>query len=308
MEREILSKMSLCNYSLTCPKYEIDFVKKEQQLTYKLYKSSEELSSFYPIKDSEEFFLKIYLKESSYSKELDILHTILLRYLLFTLMIVLLLSVIFSFYVLYPLRNALNLTQEFVKDILHDYNTPLATMRLNLSLLSVDGKEAKKIQRIERSITTLLSLQENLRHYLFKYQNKIDTFSLHQLLMERVDMIERNYMDIEYVIVIPKEVKIQSNKKALSRILDNLLSNASKYNKKEGTVTIVYDLKSRVLSIHDTGKGIVKPKRVFDRFYKEQAEGIGVGLNIVKKLCEELHIKITIESELHKGTIVTLTF
>jgi len=306
IDKEILSKMGICNYTLDCPEYKVDFVPIEKQVTYTLYKNEQELSSFYPIKDAGEFFLKIYMKQELYQEKVEVLQTLLIQYLLLTLFIVLLLSITFSFYVLYPLRNALNLTQEFVKDILHDFNTPISTICLNLSLLSKEQQADIKVKRIERSVNTILSLQENLRHYLVKYQNKEELFSLYDLVVEQVDMIERNYMDIEYTINIPKELMIKSNKKALTRILDNLLSNASKYNKEEGKVSIVYNSENRELSITDTGKGIANPKRVFERFYKEQSEGIGVGLNIVKKLCDELRIKISMSSEMGVGTRVHL--
>ena len=75
-------------------------------------------------------------------------------------------SILFSFYALYPLRNALRLTQEFVKDILHDVNTPISTMRLNLSLLQEEIGENNKIKRIERGIENILLLQENLKSHL----------------------------------------------------------------------------------------------------------------------------------------------
>lgn len=306
VDKETLAKMGLCNYTLDCPEYKVDFVPKHQQITYRLYKNEDEVSSFYPIKGGDEFFLKIYLPYDAYHDKVDLLEALLTKYLLLTLLVVLLLSVTFSFYVLHPLRSALRLTQEFVKDILHDFNTPISTIRLNLSLLNAEQKEDTKIKRIERSVNTILSLQENLRHYLLKYQNKEELFSLYDLVVERVDMIEHNYMDIEYSIDIPKELMITSNQKAFERILDNLLSNASKYNKKEGKVSIIYKSKNQELSILDTGKGIANPKRVFERFYKEQSEGVGVGLNIVKKLCDELGIKIVMRSEINLGTRVYL--
>jgi signal transduction histidine kinase len=45
---------------------------------------------------------------------------------------------------------------------------------------------------------------------------------------------------------------------------------------------------------------------VFERYYKEQDRGIGIGLHIVKKLCDALGIRIFIKSEVEKGTIIGL--
>ena len=86
--------------------------------------------------------------------------------------------------------------------------------------------------------------------------------------------------------------------------MDNLLSNAGKYNSANGEVNIV--LQGSILTIQDTGKGIKKPSKVFDRYYKEQDRGIGIGLHIVKKLCDELTIPINIQSKKNAGTKIGL--
>jgi signal transduction histidine kinase len=306
LDKELLFKMHLCNYRLNCKEFALDFVKKEGQVIYKLHKSSDEIFSFYPIKDASDYYLKLSLSYGDYHKQIHHLHRELFIYLLVIMGIVLLLSILFSFYALYPLKNALYLTREFVKDILHDFNTPISTIRLNLSLLKDEIGERPKIRRIERGIENILLLQENLKHYLIQHQDKIEFFSLFELITERVGMIEKNYPDLKYKVEIPKELKIESHRKLFIRIIDNILSNASKYNKKGGEIEITFNKKSRILSISDTGYGIKYPHRVFERFYTEQREGVGIGLHIVKKLCDELHIHIEITSTPNIGTRVVL--
>ena len=124
-----------------------------------------------------------------------------------------------------------------------------------------------------------------------------------EFLEERINLIESNYRDITFHIEVSATV-LHVNKDSFTRIIDNLLSNAAKYNIKNGQVFIRYS--DTMLEIQDTGKGIKNPKRVFERFYKEQERGIGIGLHIVKKLCEELGIDITLQSEVGKGTIFQL--
>jgi signal transduction histidine kinase len=116
-------------------------------------------------------------------------------------------------------------------------------------------------------------------------------------------MLEKNYPNISFKIDI-NDITLFSNKEAFTRIVDNLLSNAAKYNKQNGSVDI--KLINSKLYIVDTGVGIKEPKKIFNRFYKEQERGIGIGLHIVKKLCEELGIKIALESELDKGSTFIL--
>ncbi|RUM68807.1 MAG: sensor histidine kinase, partial [Sulfurovum sp.] len=99
-------------------------------------------------------------------------------------------------------------------------------------------------------------------------------------------------------------IKMHTNKDAFIRIIDNILSNAGKYNSADGHVNIVFE--NHNLLISDTGKGIKNISKVFDRYYKEQDRGIGIGLHIVKKLCDELMISIHIQSKQMKGTKITL--
>ncbi len=217
--------------------------------------------------------------------------------------IIALISLLFALYALSPLRKALHLTEEFIKDILHDYNTPLATLRLNVSMLKNEIGDNKKIDRIENSVQNILNLQSNLRSYLNSHAMQKEFFDLQELLQKRISLIDNSYKDINFSLEI-KSVKLHTNKDAFTRIIDNLLSNAAKYNKKGGNVSVCF--KNHILEIQDTGKGIKNPRRVFERFYKEQERGIGIGLHIVKKLCEELHIDISLQSEVNKGTIFRL--
>jgi len=308
LDKVLLAKMHLCSYSLDCKEFKIDFTPKNKEAYYTLFKNRDELWSLYPLKDVPDFSLKLSLSSYNYNQERTALKKASIADLLWTLLVVLLFSISFSFYSLYPLRQALLLTREFVKDILHDFNTPISTMRLNLSLLSKELGENKKLERIERSIENILLLQENLRNYLqYKGQNS-EEIALENLIQERVRMLEKSYPKLKYSIEIEASISIHSSYKGLLRIVDNLLSNASKYNKEYGEVKIIYNKKKNILSIADTGLGIKKPKDAFNRFYKEHERGMGIGLHIVKKLSHELGIKVDLESKVDKGTTLFLTF
>jgi len=301
-DKELLAKMQLCSYSLKCKEFQIDFVTKKNQSTYQLHKKEKEVSSLYPFKGGDDFYLKLFYSNKTYNKEIYFLYQESFKYLLLLTFVVLILSILFSLYALYPLRNALLLTREFVKDILHDFNTPISTMRLNISLLHREFGENKKLGRIERGIENILLLQENLKNYLNTTQSKKEMFNLSTLIEERVHLLENSYPDLTYTIEIPKDKIIFIEKKPFTRVLDNILSNASKYNKAKGSVTITYETKDNSVTISDTGKGIKDTKRVFERFYKEHERGMGIGLHIVKKLCKELEIKIKLQSVLGEGT------
>jgi len=303
LDENIFSKMRLCSFSLQCKEFQFDFVPKKKYELYKLYKDDDTLSAYFSIPNATKNALKIYLPKKTYMQEIKSLQKSLLLDFFIVMIVIVILSILFALYALYPLRKALHVTEEFIKDILHDFNTPLSTLRLNVSMLKNETGETSKIQRIENSVQNILNLQSNLRAYLHSHTAQKETFDIDEFLQERVAALETNYVQLSFV-VDAENVEVSTNKDAFSRIVDNLLSNAAKYNKKDGKVVVTF--RDKILKIQDTGKGIKNPKRVFERFYKEQDRGIGIGLHIVKKLCEELNIDISLQSEVDKGTIFTL--
>jgi len=299
LESKLLDDMRLCSFDLKCDNFSINFEDKSDFITYRLYKEKG-VKAYFPILKSNDNFLVISLTEQQYQEKKEAIKWKLFKESISIVFTIFAFSIIFSLYTLSPLRRSLHLTEEFIKDILHDFNTPLATLRLNSSMLKREIGENRKITRIESSIENVLSLQENLRCYLFDHEMQRETFELRPFIEESVALIEKNYGHISYEINIPPKVMLKSNLKAFRRIVSNLLSNASKYNKHNGSVTILY--KKHQLIIIDTGKGIRDTEQIFERFYKEQDRGIGVGLHIVKKLCDELNMKIKVESQLGVGS------
>jgi len=303
LDKEIFSQMKICSLNLQCSGLSIDFVPKEGHEPYTLHKERDELNAFFTIPQSQKNYLKIYMKRQEYNVKLHKIQDNLLIKFFIVLVVLAFFSALFAFYTLSPLRNALHLTEEFIKDILHDFNTPLSTLRLNVSLLKNDCKKSKKLLRIENAVQNILNLQSNLRAYLHAHATQKTLFDLREILQERIESIHSLYRDITFELHVDS-LQIETNRDAFIRIIDNLLSNAAKYNKKEGYV--ILSLEKNRLLIQDTGKGIKEPKRVFERFYKEQERGIGIGLHIVKKLSDELGIEIALESEIGKGSCFSL--
>ena len=301
---QIFSQMRICSYTLKCKEFSIDFVQKQDLKPYKLYKTKDQLSAYFPIVSSQKNYLKIYLDNSKFKIQLYSLQKELFFEFFFVVMVIMILSILFSYYTLRPMKKALLLTQEFIKDILHDFNTPLSTLRLNIAMLEKDTKNLKKIKRIENAVNTVLHLQTNLRSYLYEHQQQQEIFLLESFIQERVDLLKSSYAHLRFFVDIDQNIKLKTNKDAFIRIIDNLLSNAAKYNKQNGFVKVT--CKDKKLSIKDSGKGIANPKKVFERFYKEQERGIGIGLHIVAKLVKELGISIGLHSEVGVGTTFVL--
>ena len=299
LDERLFSEMRICSFDLVCPDYEIDFAPIDKTKLYKLHKTKSRVSTYFNISGSAENALEIYLPRETYEAQHSALKIDVFINFLFVLLVFLLLSVLFAFYTLAPLKNALHLTEEFIKDILHDFNTPLSTLRLNASMLKEEVGESKKILRIENAIQNILNLQSNLKAYLSNHEAQKKHFYLDTFIEKRVLSLESSYKNIHFEVDVAQK-ELFTNEDAFQRVIDNLLSNAAKYTQNDAFIKI--ELEGTVLKIIDNGKGIKNPHKVFERFYKEQERGIGIGLHIVKKLCEELGVKISLESELGSGT------
>jgi len=303
IEEKIHTKMKLCFYTTKCNKFATDFVDldedKEENILYK----DGNFYAYFKVPTAEKYLMKIIYSQESYEARIKRLEDKLLKRFFYYSLFSILVSFLFSIYALLPLRKALQVNEEFVKDILHDFNTPISSMLINLKLFKKEIGNNLKIQRLENNIQNILSLQDNLRTFLKGVPSQAETFSLKKMLEQQVSYFETLYPAVAYTVTTP-QIDLITSKDAFKRILDNLLSNAGKYNVDNGKVSI--SLEKNVLRIKDTGKGIKKPAKVFDRYYKEQDRGIGIGLHIVKKLCAELKIEISIESQENKGTTINL--
>jgi two-component system OmpR family sensor kinase len=97
---------------------------------------------------------------------------------------------------------------------------------------------------------------------------------------------------------------VKTNPHAMKQILQNIISNACKYNKKNGLIKI-YNKKNR-LYIQDSGKGIQEPEKIFERSYSGE-QSSGIGLDIVKQLAQAMSIQISVISKVDEGTTFILT-
>lgn len=305
LKQDVFNEMKICSLVLECPKYEIDFENKKQQNIYTLYEHNETLYSYFNIPDTSIYHLKIIFSSKKYNQQINLIRKDRIKQFLIISLIVLTLTIIFSLYSMNPIRKAFKLNTDFIKDILHDFNTPISSIMINIKTLEKTKTNYNKIQRTEQALNTILSLQDNLKNYLFKSSQEKIKLDINQLVKQRINEIQPIYPEINFTTK-GESLEVFINQTSIIRIIDNLISNASKYNKNNGSVII--ETKENKLIITDTGIGIKNPNKVFDRFYKEHSRGLGIGLHIVKKLCTELKIKISVKSEIGVGSCFVVMF
>jgi signal transduction histidine kinase len=290
---------------MQCPQFQFDFAPKEKKKFNELF-DGEGFYSYFSIPKSEKYMLRISYPKKRVSEDLAQIHKILwIKFIIATLLL-LAISFFFTLYSLKPIRKALRLNDEFIKDILHDFNTPITAMVLNLNMFKKDRGEDPFINKVSHSVDTIVMLQNNLKSFLHHSPTQNRELDITALTKKRVDFIRNLYPKIDFYFKQKEPLSKYTNEELLIRILDNLLSNAAKYNKPGGSVTVT--LTQTHLIVQDTGKGIENPQKVLQRYYKEQERGLGLGLHIVQKLCNELNINLEIQSTKGKGTIVILDF
>ena len=279
-------------------RFDMDIVPKvEDDQLYELYFDKKNLYILTPFLEDENSSLAIFYPLKSYQNLLgDIKHNIVMQS-LFLSFIAGVISLIFSLFSLSPMRASLRLLEEFIKDIIHDLNTPITSILINLKMM----ERNEEVESIAQSANAIAMLHKNLDVYLRNSKFEQERFSLKKALEEQITFFQPLYDHLNWEIEI-EECIISSNKNAFSRIIYNLLSNACKYNSSNGFVKII--AKENIISISNDSYGIKKPSKVFERFYKESDRGLGIGLHIVEKLCFELGISKKLEIEDRVVTVV----
>ena len=295
LDQKLFTQMRLCSFDLQCPDFKIDFSPKGEKQPLFLYHEKDGLSAYFTLPGSKNYYMKISYPPKSYDHDAkEIYYRMVVRFLAL-LLIIAILSLLFSLYALHPMKKALVTIEEFIRDVLHDFNTPIFSIFLNSELLKRDAANGEKVERIQQSAQNILMLQENLRAYLRELKSQKESFDAAALINEILPDIQKLYPDITTVLHA-KSIPLFTHKGAFKRVLVNLLTNAAKYNKPNGRIDIRFDSQKEKLLIEDTGIGIKNPDKAFERFYTENARGTGIGLHIVKKLCEEMQTPITVES------------
>ena len=299
-DNKISSLLMQCYLSKSCNKYNTNILETTNKLQHHLYK--EQNNIYMVFKNDKILQMTFSIDEYNKQKE-EILNEIYIYTFIYTIILIII-SILFALYTTNPLKKAFKLNDEFIKDILHDINTPLSALRINLKILSREFGNNDAITRSQESIVNILSLQDNMKYYLDQSDLNKEKINLTHLLEEKINFYKNQNNHIYFIFKIKEDIFLNTNTNAVSRILDNIISNAIKYNKKNGAVTISF--KNDILYIQDSGLGIKNTKRIFERYYKENENGIGIGLNVVKKLCDSIGISISVQSEISKGSIFKL--
>lgn len=218
-------------------------------------------------------------------------------------------------------QNLEKTKKDFFANASHELKSPLTSI-IGYQQMIVEGiaddreliknyssktlKEANRMNSIIIDMLNLASIEQN-------YNKNDEKINLKKLLLEIIDSLESKIalknIKITYSL---KEEYIYADATLLDELFRNLIDNAIKYNKENGTINVT--LKKKVVIVSDTGIGIplMYQSRIFERFFRvdkgrsKASGGTGLGLAIVKHICDIYNYKISLKSIEDEGTSIKI--
>ena len=215
--------------------------------------------------------------------------------------------------------------RRFSTDVSHELRTPLTVIRGQMEVALFTAKTTEHyrdamvnaledVDRLSNIVRALLLLSQSETGQLVLQKAELD---LAHLIRDRVEefQIPAEEQGVTLSEDVPSSATILADRIQIERLVSNLLSNAIKYTPAGGTVRAVLSNEgtSVKLIVEDTGVGI-SPEHlphIFDRFYRvpssDPEKGLGLGLSFVAWIVKAHEGILNVESELHKGTRVTIS-
>lgn len=213
----------------------------------------------------------------------------------------------------------------FFTNVSHDLRTPLTLIAEPVSQLNsaanLDSQQKtllkiadKNIKILQRLINQILDFRKFESDKLKVELTEIDFNRAVREWLESFYAVARK-RDIKLVLEEPKEeIDLAIDAEKIERVFFNLVSNAMKYSPDNSTITVSYfkEGENLILKVADTGEGISREDiaSIFDRFFqvdRVRPRGSGIGLSLAKAFVELHGGNITVESELKKGSVFTVT-
>lgn len=215
--------------------------------------------------------------------------------------------------------------REFIADISHELKTPIFAAQGFVHTL-LDGalkdkkvrekflkKAAKSLDGLDILVQDLLTISQMEIGEIKMHKEDFDVVDLCREVKDQLeDKAEKKSIDLKFKVDQKDPVYVKADFQRIYQVMINLIMNALKYTKKDGTVTIDIQPEEDMikLTVEDNGRGIPPEdlNRIFERFYRveksrsKEKGGTGLGLSIVKHIMEAHGSSIQVESVVNKGS------
>ncbi|MEJ2099379.1 MAG: ATP-binding protein [Desulfobacterales bacterium] len=209
---------------------------------------------------------------------------------------------------------------EMAAGLAHEIKNPLASLSGSIQLLKEDIRydpdHDRLMQIILREADRLSSLASNFLLYARPPAGKLEAVKLDLAVLEAAELFGKDGSNNGRITISQKvtpNIWITMDPNHLHQILWNLLLNAAEAIEDEGNIAIeMFPLKNKhvCVKITDDGCGMSNETMmsIFDPFFTTKPSGTGLGLSIVHRILEAYNAWLNVESELNKGTSITLNF
>ena len=194
----------------------------------------------------------------------------------------------------------------FLRHALHETYTPLAVIMSNIELYELNFGKNPNLSNIEAAMKNIYTIYNDLGYLV-----KRDQVSYPKQEIELVDFVRSR---IEFFDILTKQVDLSFSFKStraavyinisetkLQRIIDNNITNALKYTQEGEMISIMIEENPSTYSLEIASRSAVikNPQKIFDDYYRESKtkQGLGTGLSLVKQICDEEDIKISLQSD-----------
>lgn len=228
---------------------------------------------------------------------------------------------------LVELNNKLKLKNKsrkvLIDELIHQTRTPLTVLKTHLegftdNILEMTPDEIKVCENQIDDLTAIISNMGNLIDAGKDLDDlRVEEFEISSLLRQIINGLRAqfNKKQINLVFKEKNKITLQNDKYKLSQIIYNLLTNAFKYTKENGTVTLGYENsgESIVLFVEDNGTGIAEKDiaYIFEAYYRSNENasfrGEGLGLYLAKQNADQMHGIIEVQSKKGKGSKFKVT-
>lgn len=211
-----------------------------------------------------------------------------------------------------PIQEERIKLDKFIKDSTHELNTPITAILMSIERLKKENIDEKILKRVQISSKRVQKIYSDLTYLLLENEKKdVKKINLRDIIENELTLYED--LASKKSLIISKKLEefyFMIDEISAQRLFSNLLSNAIKYNRYGGKIELM--LTQNEFIITNNGAGIDKEatSKIFDRFYRaaDYEGGFGIGLDIVKRVCNRYNIDINIDSIQNDVTTIRLRF
>jgi len=214
------------------------------------------------------------------------------------------------------IKRMLQREQEFTANISHELRTPITTILTSCELLVASADiPIKAYQRIVMIEAAATRMGEQIQALLFLAREQalgvIETVAIAECVYDAADplMAKINRKKLAFEVPIAPDRVLMVNRQALHIVLLNLIRNAVQYTS-SGYIRVEFN--NQRLSVSDSGIGIEPAylPLLYERFFRgtTQGQGLGIGLAIVKRICDYYGWRIEVDSTPGQGTTFHISF